>query len=36
LSIRGGEAEEQDTLAMFGAPYAALMKTTKMFVPFVP
>ncbi len=28
-------AEEQDTLATFGAAYAAYMKTSKMFIPFV-
>ena len=29
------KAEEQDTLATFGAAYAAYMKTSKMFIPFV-
>jgi protein-S-isoprenylcysteine O-methyltransferase Ste14 len=29
------KAEEQDTLATFGATYAAYMKTSKMFIPFV-
>ena len=29
------KAEEQDTLETFGAAYAAYMKTSKMFVPFV-
>ena len=29
------KAEEQDTLAAFGAAYAAYMKTSKMFIPFV-
>jgi len=29
------KAEEQDTLETFGPAYAACMKTSKMFVPFV-
>jgi protein-S-isoprenylcysteine O-methyltransferase Ste14 len=29
------KAEEQDTLETFGPAYAAYMKTSKMFVPFV-
>ena len=29
------KAEEQDMLATFGAAYAAYMKTSKMFIPFV-
>jgi protein-S-isoprenylcysteine O-methyltransferase Ste14 len=29
------KAEEQDTLATFGAAYAEYMKTSKMFIPFV-
>ena len=29
------KAEEQDTLAAFGAAYATYMKTSKMFIPFV-
>ena len=29
------KAEEQDSLAAFGAAYATYMKTSKMFIPFV-
>ena len=29
------KAEELDTLAAFGPAYAAYMKTSKMFIPFV-
>ncbi len=29
------KAEELDTLAAFGAAYAAYMKTSRMFIPFV-
>jgi protein-S-isoprenylcysteine O-methyltransferase Ste14 len=29
------KAEEQDTLEAFSAAYAAYMKTSKMFIPFV-
>lgn len=29
------KAEEQDMFEVFGAAYAAYMKTSKMFIPFV-